>query len=212
MTATLTKPNTYKEYEISFPGFFRDNPNYSKIITSTSQGAARYECFLEFSDAYEMTFFDFIKITTCHLVKAVDFRESETVILEQKRRIDIVNKIILEIGSRSHRSLYSNSQDRYGRFEKVGPFIKYIDQYSGVPIKMAPNSTTKDSTAKHYFSSGGTMWGLVNDFKDYILGDDDANHNNGYGGLYCLHWGYPVEDMEAIRKLATELGYLKHEP
>ncbi|OPG98930.1 hypothetical protein B2I21_09885 [Chryseobacterium mucoviscidosis] len=63
---------------------------------------------------------------------------------------------------------------------------------------------------EHYhFSHGGTLWGLVCDFRDYIGGDDDSNHNNGYGGLYCPHWGYPEGDMKAIRKRAEELGYLK---
>jgi hypothetical protein len=34
-------------------------------------------------------------------------------------------------------------------------------------------------TAKHqqFFSHGGIIWGLVKDFKDFIFGDDNSNHN-----------------------------------
>jgi hypothetical protein len=74
---------------------------------------------------------------------------------------------------------------------------------------MEPNDCGKSHEQKQRFSSGGTMWGLVQDFRDYIFGDDDANHKNGYGGLYCKHWAYPEEDMEEIRAVAEELGYLK---
>lgn len=60
-----------------------------------------------------------------------------------------------------------------------------------MPMHMLPNETYKTKHQRMNFSSGGTMWGLINDFKDFIYGDDDTNHNNGYGGLYRPHWGYP---------------------
>ncbi|TPG86959.1 hypothetical protein EEL32_12150 [Brevibacillus laterosporus] len=74
---------------------------------------------------------------------------------------------------------------------------------------MIKGRSTQNQKQEYNFSGGGTLWGLVNDFKDFIYGDDDANHNNGYGGLYCPHWGYPEKDMKAIRELAVSLRYLK---
>ncbi|MBJ8083173.1 hypothetical protein JDS82_18520 [Bacillus cereus group sp. N14] len=60
-----------------------------------------------------------------------------------------------------------------------------------------------------YFSSGGTMWGLVKDFTHFIYGNDDSNGLNGYSGLYCPHWGWPEEEVKKMREYAREIGYLK---
>ncbi|NGP58176.1 hypothetical protein FLT15_07155 [Paenibacillus thiaminolyticus] len=126
-------------------------------------------------------------------------------------RIEVVNRIIREIGSRSHRALYSKRYDRYDTFHWAGGRLWLTDHYTGIPMIMEERAEGKTRGQHRAFSSGGTMWGLVNDFKDYIFGDNEANHNNGYGGLYCPHWGYPEEDMKAIRQLARDLGYLKGE-
>lgn len=56
---------------------------------------------------------------------------------------------------------------------------------------------------------GGTLWALTKDFKDFIITGELSNHNNGYGGLHCPHWGYPESDMKAIQQKAKELGYLE---
>ncbi|OMF37451.1 hypothetical protein BK133_05185 [Paenibacillus sp. FSL H8-0548] len=55
-------------YEISFPDFFRNNPDYSKTVSGKTAGAAKYTCYLEFSDAYDMTFFQFLKFIKCRKV------------------------------------------------------------------------------------------------------------------------------------------------
>lgn len=123
-------------------------------------------------------------------------------------RIEIVNKLIQKIAECGREFLYSSKYKRIAYFVYDGRTLYYVDHYTGVPLKMIKGSAHKTLKHGQYFSSGGTMWGLINDFKDFIYGDDNSNHNNGYGGLYCPHWGYPKEDMEAIREYAREIGYL----
>lgn len=128
--------------------------------------------------------------------------------LDRYDRIEIINSLMRKIGDTGRGFLYSQRFNRYAYFSYDGRTLYFIDHYTGVPLKMIKNSSHKTTKHQQYFSSGGTMWGLVNDFKDFIYGDDDSNHNNGYGGLYCPHWGYPEKDMEAIREYAKEIGYL----
>lgn len=40
------------------------------------------------------------------------------------------------------------------------------------------------------------MWALVKDFTHFIYGNDNSNGLNGYGGLYCTHWGWTEEAMK----------------
>lgn len=123
-------------------------------------------------------------------------------------RIEIINLLIKKIGSTGRGLLYSNKYKRHSYFVYDGRTLYFVDHYTGVPLKMVKGTTYKTRAHEQYFSSGGTMWGLINDFKDFIYGDDDSNHNNGYGGLYCPHWGYSDYDMNSIRDYATEIGYL----
>jgi len=129
--------------------------------------------------------------------------------LDKYDRIDIVNKLIRKIGDTGRGFLFSQKYNRHSYFVYDGRTLYFVDHYTGMPLKMIKGSAHKTTKHQQYFSSGGTMWGLVNDFKDFIFGDDDSNHNNGYGGLYCPHWGYSKEDMEAIQNFAKEIGYLK---
>jgi hypothetical protein len=197
-------PDDWHTYEISFPGFFRDNPSYSKLHTAKTAGAAKYESYLEFSDAYDMTFFEFLKIITCRKMKAPIIIEPADPV-----RVEIANKLIQEISKRGRKFFLFERENRIAQFKWDGIHLWYVDKYSGVPLIMKKGDSSKARQHKRYFSEGGTLWGLVNDLKDYIFGDDNSNHNNGYGGLHSPHWGYPEEDMEAIREFATEIGYLK---
>lgn len=129
--------------------------------------------------------------------------------LDKYDRIDIVNKLIRKIGDTGRGFLFSQKYNRHSYFVYDGRTLYFVDHYTGMPLKMIKGSAHKTTKHQQYFSSGGTMWGLINDFKDFIFGDDDSNHNNGYGGLYCPHWGYPKEDMEKIINFAKEIGYLK---
>ncbi len=42
-----------------------------------------------------------------------------------------------------------------------------------------------------------------------LFGHDNSNGKNGYGGLYCTHWGWSEEGMKKMREYAREIGYLK---
>lgn len=191
-------------YEISYPGFFDDCPDYSVMKTAKSASAAKYDAYLGFSDGYDMTFMEYLKIVKVRkLGQSVPGRNEKP--FPGQERIDIVNQLIQEIGNRGRRFLYSEQHDRYASFHWAGGRLWLTDDYTGGPLLM-----DESKPDEHYhFSHGGTLWGLMCDFRDFINGDNDANHNNGYGGLYCPHWGYPAEDMQAIREKAIELGYLK---
>lgn len=196
-------------YEVSYPAdMWGDHPAYSVHVTAKSPGAAKYDQWLEASDCCDIPFIGF-----CKEVRVKKVSQSEplprSAPFRSPERIETVNKLIREIAIRSHRSLYSKEHDRYAAFHWANGILWYTDDYTGEPIVMPPGQQGMTRDQKHSFSHGGTMWGLVQDFRDYIFGDDNANHNNGYGGLYCPHWGYPPEDMEAIRAVAVELGYLK---
>ncbi|GIP08824.1 hypothetical protein J1TS5_09940 [Paenibacillus macerans] len=192
-------------YEISYTGYFDDCPDYSVLKKGNTPGAAKYAAFLEFSDCDpDITFIDYLKIVRVRKIGQSEPLPGEPPFREQ-HRIDIVNEIIREIGRRGRRFLYSIKHDRFAYFFGASNKLWLMDDYTGELLLM-----DKSMPGEHYhFSHGGTLWGLMCDFRDYINGDDDANHNNGYCGLYCGHWGYPDEDMQAIRQKAIELGYLR---
>ena len=123
-------------------------------------------------------------------------------------RVVIVNDIIKEIASRGRNFLSYN-----GKADLIfirGHKLFYHSAYYEAKDRKADLCL---SVAEHVrplrLLTGGTMQALVRDFCEYIKGNDDADGENGYGGLYCPHWGYPAEDMKAIRVKAVELGYLK---
>lgn len=123
----------------------------------------------------------------------------------KEERLQVVNKIIREIASRGRNFFYNQRKDRYAEMVIEKGKVYFIDDYTGERV-YAYNTV---QNAHRGFSHGGTMWGLINDFREYIVKGEYTNHNNGYGGLYCPHWGYPKEDMEEIQNLAKKLGYLK---
>lgn len=196
-------------YEITYPeDAFGDHPEFTILKTAKTAGAAKYDQWLDVSDSWEMSFIDYCKLISIRKVGTSEPRPGDAPFSGQDR-IDRINRLIREIGSRGRRFLYSKTYDRFASFHWANGRLWYTDDYTGEPILMQAEQEGKTRDQKHGFSHGGTLWGLVNDFSDYIFGDDDANHNHGYGGLYCPHWAYPDEDMEAIRKVAVELGYLK---
>ncbi|MGO4496485.1 hypothetical protein AB4114_11365 [Paenibacillus sp. 2RAB27] len=198
-------------FEVSYPaGMWGDHPAYTILKTAKSAGAAKYDEFLDASDCWDITFIDFCKQVRVRKVGSSAPHLKSTP-FDHPERIDLVNQLIREIGTRGRKFLYSKKHDRFAAFHWANDRLWYTDDYTGEPMLMENGKEGKTREQKHAFSHGGTLWGLVNDFRDYIFGDDDANHNNGYGGLYCPHWGYPEEEMEAIRTAAVELGYLKME-
>lgn len=83
--------------------------------------------------------------------------------------------------------------------------VYMINEWNGEIMPMRTKNYQKPKGWHH----GGTLWGLAQDFTDFIEQGGDTNHNNGYGGLYCAHWGYSQEEMDGIREKAKSLGYLK---
>lgn len=127
--------------------------------------------------------------------------------LDKLERTKVINTIIKEIASRGRKFFYCKDSNVISFFHYTGSKrqrLWYIDKMGG-KINPYPSNSHKD----YHFSDGGTLWGLIHDFSEYILTGEQTNGKNGYGGLHCPHWGYPEEDMKAIRELAAELGYLE---
>lgn len=121
----------------------------------------------------------------------------------KEQRIEIVNNIIIKIGSVGRRFFYYKRDGKYGQFKIINNRIYYVDEY------------TKDVlyaySYKHLekgFSHGGTLNALVLDFSEFIRTGKYTNGKNGYSGLYCTHWGYSEVDMKDVQKHAKQLGYL----
>lgn len=127
---------------------------------------------------------------------------------EKARRVAIVNEIIREIASRGRNFISYNGNADF-IFIKDRKLFYHSAYKEGKGDKADLCLSVAEYIRPLRLLTGGTMQALVRDFCDFIKGDDDANHNNGYGGLYCPHWGYPDEDMKAIQDKAIELGYLK---
>ncbi len=124
----------------------------------------------------------------------------------KEKRAEAVNQIIDEIANRGRRFFYTEGYgSSYFFFEGYKrKRLWFWDNYTG-KVNPYPSNYHVDNG----ISEGGTLWALVHDFREYILTGRYANGNNGYGGLYCPHWGYPEEDMKVIRKTALKVGFLK---
>lgn len=126
---------------------------------------------------------------------------------KREDRIKAVNTIINEIANRGRRFFFNKETNDISYFLLKGDKRKrlwFLDKRGGL-VNPYPSNVYRD----YNFSEGGTFWGLVHDFSEFILTGEYTNGNNGYGGLYCPHWGYSKEDMEAIRKIALDVGFLR---
>ncbi|WP_242289761.1 MULTISPECIES: helix-turn-helix transcriptional regulator [Bacillus cereus group] len=97
------------------------------------------------------------------------------------------------------------TQNHYASFVLEGRNIYYIDNYTEERVSFHPASKHRG------FSSGGTMWGLVSDFKEWIKTGEASDGIHGYGGLYALNWGsrIPLLVRDIIINKAKEMGYLR---
>ncbi|CAL2084967.1 conserved hypothetical protein [Tenacibaculum sp. 190524A02b] len=120
----------------------------------------------------------------------------------REERIEIVNKIINAISLMGRNFFRGKSGTAY-IFQK-GNKLYMKNSYSGEMMCI----NTKNNSKPKGWTNGGTLWGLVQDFKEYIQTGARTNGKNGYGGLNCTHWGYSEEEMNAIQSLAFKLGYL----
>lgn len=127
--------------------------------------------------------------------------------MTKQDRVAIINQIMISIGSKDRRFFYSKKNNRYAYLSiaKSGKIYYHCEHSPDIPICMSVPETRKPKNWQH----GGTLLSLVRDFCDFIRTGEDSNHNHGYGGLFCPHWGYEEESMKEIRQVAYELGYLK---
>jgi hypothetical protein len=117
-------------------------------------------------------------------------------------RIDIVNQIIKKIASFDRKFFEHNG--KIGYIFNVNKKLFMRSEYNNFDINLCAKTESKP----YEFTHGGTLWGLTKDFKQFILTGEKSNGENGYGGLFCPHWGYSEESMEEIRETAKVLGYL----
>lgn len=120
----------------------------------------------------------------------------------KKKRAEIVNQIIKKIGSCGRH--FFRDGDVYAEMIIKHNKVYMVNEWNGavMPIRTKYNMQPKG------WHHGGTLWGLTQDFADFIERGGDTNHNNGYGGLYCKHWGYSEDEMRSIQELAKVVGYL----
>ena len=118
--------------------------------------------------------------------------QMEVKVEEKLKRIEIVNKIIKAISERGRHFfaesgnvaiIFIKNQRLYMLNERNNNEICLRQRYNHAP---------------RGFCHGGTLWGLVSDFKHYIRTGEKCNGKNGYGGLYCPHWGYEESEMKEI--------------
>lgn len=122
----------------------------------------------------------------------------------KENRIIIVNQIIKEIALHG-RGFFLNKKDADMAYiyQKDGRLYMH-NEYNKEKMYLQ----TKHGFPPKNWHHGGTLWALIKDFKEFITKGGKTNHNNGYGGLFCRHWGYPERDMKAIQEKAQKLGYL----
>lgn len=122
----------------------------------------------------------------------------------QIQRMNKINELIKLIAETDRKIFYSKSKDKVAKFIEGKSTIFYIDDYTQKKIHL--NNICKDTG----FSHGGTLWGLVHDFKKWTITGKYSNGENGYGGLYCTHWGYTEQGMKLIIAKGKEIGFLKN--
>jgi hypothetical protein len=117
----------------------------------------------------------------------------------KQERVKKVNQIIELIAS----------LDRHF-FERDGGIARF--EFRGEKLYLVQPKPLRAIRPYHgndgHFGWGGTIWGLVLDMREYIMKGMYSNGHNGYGGLYCKHWGYSEESMQKIILKARELGYI----
>lgn len=117
-------------------------------------------------------------------------------------RINTVNKIIKKISEFDRKFFYY--EGRIAFIFNVNKKLYMRSEYNSFDIYI----TSKKESKPYEFTHGGTLWGLTMDFKEFILTGNKSNGENGYGGLFCVHWGYEAKSMGEIQSYAKELGYL----
>lgn len=125
--------------------------------------------------------------------------------MSKERRCELANELIRLIASTGRQFFnYEENGGSIGRFELRSGRTYFIDGYLGKPIYAYENRFFRQK-----FTEGGTMQALILDIAEWIRTGKATNAKNGYGGIYCDHWGYPDEDMKKVREKAIEIGFSK---
>ena len=128
----------------------------------------------------------------------------------KEERVETINKLIKFISERGREFFYSKRTMKNDN-ESATAFIKlkngriyFVDDYTQKEIAVINNYHDWNG-----FSHGGTLRALILDFAEFIRTGKYTNGNNGYGGLYCPHWGHSDEIQQEIIEYAKEIGYLR---
>lgn len=125
--------------------------------------------------------------------------------MSKERRCELANELIRLIASTGRQFFnYEENGGSTGRFELRSGRTYFIDGYLGKSIYAYENRFFRQK-----FTEGGTMQALILDIAEWIRTGKATNAKNGYGGIYCDHWGYPDEDMKKVREKAIEIGFSK---
>lgn len=125
--------------------------------------------------------------------------------MSKESRCDLANELIRIIASTGRQFFnYEENGGSIGRFELRSGRTYFIDGYLGKSIYAYDNRFFRQK-----FTEGGTMQALILDIAEWIRTGKATNAKNGYGGIYCDHWGYPSEDMKKVREKAIEIGFSK---
>lgn len=125
--------------------------------------------------------------------------------MSKERRCELANELIRLIAFTGRQFFnYEENGGSIGRFELRSGRTYFIDGYLGKSIYAYENRFFRQK-----FTEGGTMQALILDIAEWIRTGKATNAKNGYGGIYCDHWGYPDEDMKKIREKAIEIGFSK---
>ena len=97
---------------------------------------------------------------------------------------------------------YEENGGSVGRFELKNGRTYFVDGYTNKSIYAYENHSFGRK-----FTEGGTLQALVLDLAEFIRTGEPTNAKNGYGGIYCDHWGYPAQDKSKIHQKAKEIGF-----
>ena len=122
----------------------------------------------------------------------------------KEQRMETVNKLITKISSVGRRFFFNKKDGFIARFELKNNRVYFVDDYTKECIYAYGPRYFKNG-----FSHGGTMQSLILELSEFIRTGKCVNGKNGYGGLYCPHWGYSDSEMRYIRSFAVSIGYLK---
>ena len=125
--------------------------------------------------------------------------------MSKESRCELANELIRLIASTGRQFFnYEENGGSIGRVELRSGRTYFIDGYLGKSIYAYENRFFRQK-----FTEGGTMQALILDIAEWIRTGKATNAKNGYGGIYCDHWGYPSEDMKKVREKAIEIGFSK---